>query len=110
MLKSCLVHFKYVNFQDISSEDYLGLGLRQGMLHLVWNLGWFSRTEMTIPKPIISDTRWHKVSLIRHGQTATIEVDGEVFGNQVSGSFSELNVLPTVFFGKNSEFQYQICV
>ena len=25
--------------QDLSSDDYLGVGIRKGMVHLVWNLG-----------------------------------------------------------------------
>ncbi len=34
----------------LTTDDYLGVGIRGGMLHLVWNLGWFSRTELTIPR------------------------------------------------------------
>ena len=42
--------------QDLSSDDYLGVGIRKGMVHLVWNLGKW-------PKHIVSLC----VLLIRNG-------------------------------------------
>lgn len=51
--------------QDLTSDDYLGVGLRSGMLHLVWDLGWFSRTEVTVPRAGIDDGLWHQVDVSR---------------------------------------------
>ena len=69
--------------QDLSQDDYLGLGLQKGMLHLVWDLGWFSRTEFTVPRPDLNDGRWHTVEVDRVRQSLELRVDGEVFGSQV---------------------------
>ena len=57
--------------QDLSSDDYLGVGIRKGMVHLVWNLGWFSRTELTIPSPTvkINDGDWHSIKIHRVRQS-----------------------------------------
>ena len=53
------------------------------MLHLVWDLGWFSRTEFTVPRPDLNDGRWHTVEVDRVRQSLELRVDGEVFGSQV---------------------------
>ena len=68
--------------QDLAQDDYLGLGLQKGMLHLVWDLGWFSRTEFTVPRPDLNDGRWHKIEVDRIRQSLELRVDGEVFGSQ----------------------------
>ena len=52
------------------------------MLHLVWDLGWFSRTEFTVPRPDLNDGRWHTVEVDRVRQSLELRVDGEVFGSQ----------------------------
>ena len=85
--------------RDLTSEDYLGIGLRSGMLHLVWNLGWFSRTELTVPKPRMDDGRWHEVKVDRFRQNLELRVDGEVFGSQVKGSYFELNTDHEILIG-----------
>lgn len=89
-------------FQDLTMDDYLGIGLRNGMLHLVWNLGWFSRTELSVPKPKLNDGAWHKIKLNRVRQSLELLIDGEVFGSQVSGSYFELNTSNKVFIGKHA--------
>ena len=86
-------------FKDLSQEDYLGIGLRAGMIHLAWNLGWKSRTELTLPRPRINDGAWHRLQVSRVRQTLELRVDGELFGSKVEGSYSELNVNATVLVG-----------
>ena len=83
----------------MASEDYFGVGLRKGMLHLVWNLGWLSRTELTVPRPLLSDGAWHKIRVDRSRQSTTLRIDGETFGSRVKGSYFQLNVDDDVFFG-----------
>ena len=92
--------FQY--FQDLASDDYLGLGLRKGMIHLVWNLGWFSRTELTIPSPTIkvNDGSWHSIKINRVRQSLDIEIDGEIYNSRVTGSYYELNTADSVLVGK----------
>ena len=68
--------------QDLAQDDYLGVGLQAGMLHLVWDLGWFSRTEFTVPRPDMNDGRWHALEVDRVRQSLELRVDGEVFGSQ----------------------------
>ena len=51
-------------------------------MHLVWDLGWFSRTEFTVPRPDLNDGRWHKIEVDRVRQSLELRVDGEVFGSQ----------------------------
>jgi len=69
------------------------------MLHVVWSLGWHSRTELTVPRPL-NDSRWHRVSISRARQAMDVEVDGERFGNPVEGSYFQLNAENHVYFGK----------
>ena len=94
-------------FQDLASDDYLGLGLRKGMIHLVWNLGWFSRTELTIPSPTIkvNDGSWHSIKINRVRQSLDIEIDGEIYNSRVTGSYYELNTADSVLVGKDWSFR-----
>ena len=82
----------------------MGLGLRKGMIHLVWNLGWFSRTELTIPSATIkvNDGAWHSIKINRVRQSLDIEIDGEIYNSRVTGSYYELNTADTVLVGKFS--------
>ena len=50
---------------DPTADDYLGLGVEDGLLKVVWNLGWFSRTELGIPDINMTDASWHRISLSR---------------------------------------------
>ena len=50
---------------DPAVGDYLGVGLEDGLVKVVWNLGWFSRTELLIPDKNVTDTSWHTISLSR---------------------------------------------
>ena len=50
---------------DSTLDDYLGLGLEDGLLKIVWNLGWFSRTELVIPDKNVNDTAWHSINISR---------------------------------------------
>ena len=78
-----MIRFKIIApRQDLAHDDYLGLGLQKGMLHLVWDLGWFSRSEFTVPRPDLNDGRWHKIEVDRVRQSLELRVDGEVFGSQ----------------------------
>jgi hypothetical protein len=74
---------------------------RNGMLHLVWSLGWHSRTELTVPR-LLNDSRWHTVALSRARQALDLVVDGERFGSAVAGGYFELNVENHVYFGNFS--------
>jgi hypothetical protein len=72
------------------------------MVHLVWNLGWFSRTELTIPSPTIkvNDGGWHSIKINRVRQSLDIEIDGEIYNSRVTGSYYELNTADSVLVGK----------
>ena len=108
MHKSFLTLWKIL--QDLSSDDYLGLGLRKGMIHLVWNLGWFSRTELTIPSPTIkvNDGAWHSIKINRVRQSLDIEIDGEIYNSRVTGSYYELNTADSVLVGKDFTKSFDI--
>ena len=58
---------------DPTADDYLGLGVEAGLLKVVWNLGWFSRTELVIPDTNLTDSSWHRVSLSRWVQSSTLQ-------------------------------------
>ena len=49
----------------MKSDDYLGIGLEDGLLKVVWNLGWFSRTELIIPDVNVTDNIWHQLTIKR---------------------------------------------
>ena len=50
---------------DPTVDDYLGVGLEDGLVKVVWNLGWFSRTELLIPDRNVTDTSWHSITISR---------------------------------------------
>ena len=50
---------------DSTVDDYLGVGLEAGLVKIVWNLGWFSRTELVIPDRNVTDTAWHNINISR---------------------------------------------
>ena len=74
------------------------------MVHLVWNLGWYSRTELTIPTPTvkINDGNWHMLKVGRVRQSLDVEIDGEVYNSRVTGSYYELNTANSVLLGKKN--------
>ncbi len=117
--------------EDLTSDDYLGIGLRKGkqshyvkklvklnrsglgMIHLVWNLGWYSRTEMTIPSPSvkINDGNWHSLKVHRVRQSVDVEIDGEVYNSRVTGSYYELNTANSILIGKSVASKWwSLCV
>ena len=81
------------------------------MVHLVWNLGWYSRTELTIPTPTvkINDGNWHMLKVDRVRQSLDVEIDGEVYNSRVTGSYYELNTANSVLLGKKKQKMY-LCV
>ena len=50
---------------------------------MVWNLGWFSRTELVVPGPNLTDEAWHRVKVSRLGQEMAVTIDQEVTHSQV---------------------------
>ena len=59
---------------DPTADDYLGLGVEDGLLKVVWNLGWFSRTELVIPDTNLTDSSWHRVSLSRWEKSLILRI------------------------------------
>ena len=59
---------------DPTADDYLGLGLEDGLVKVVWNLGWFSRTELVIPDLNVTDSSWHRISLSRYVSTEQMTI------------------------------------
>ena len=57
--------------------------MQAGLLKVVWNLGWFSRTELVVPGPNLTDEAWHRVKVSRLGQEMTVTIDQEVTHSQV---------------------------
>ena len=57
--------------------------MQAGLLKVVWNLGWFSRTELVVPSPNLTDEAWHRVKVSRLGQEMTVTIDQEVTHSQV---------------------------
>ena len=86
---------------DPTADDYLGLGVEDGFLKLVWNLGWFSRTELKIPEVTISDNRWHSITLNRLGQDLDIVLDNATYSSQVHGTYHYLDTKNIVMFGSS---------
>ncbi|CAL1276005.1 unnamed protein product [Larinioides sclopetarius] len=79
--------------------DYLGIGLSNNHLHIVWNLGWLSRSEIitAIIQPGINS--WHHVHIDRNNKLLNLYFDGQVYSGEVSGSFYELNTDGSYFLG-----------
>ena len=58
---------------DPTVDDYLGGGLEAGLVKIVWNLGWFSRTELVIPDRNVTDTAWHSINISRSVSLNSLE-------------------------------------
>ena len=76
---------------DLTSDDYLGIGLEDGLLKVVWNLGWFTRTELTVPDRNLTDGQWHSLSVKRVRQQMEVLLDELPYVSQVHGTYHELN-------------------
>ena len=88
------VQFPSYNFSsgiDLTSDDYLGVGLEDGLLKVVWNLGWFTRTELTVPDRNLTDGTWHSLSVKRVRQQMEVLLDELSYVSQVHGTYHELN-------------------
>lgn len=79
-------------------EDYFGLGLRDGRVQLVWNLGWYSRSEI-ITSNRYNDGQWHTILIERHGQTLTMTINGMEWDSKVPGDFFDLDTHGHYFIG-----------
>ena len=91
---SCFIPFPSYNFSlgiDLTSDDYLGVGLENGLLKVVWNLGWFTRTELTVPDRNLTDGTWHSLSVKRVRQQMEVLLDELSYVSQVHGTYHELN-------------------
>ncbi|GFY70270.1 protein eyes shut homolog [Trichonephila inaurata madagascariensis] len=79
--------------------DYLGVGLSNNHLHVVWNLGWLSRSEIItdVIQPGINS--WHHVHIDRSNKQLNLYLDGQEYSRKVSGSFYELNTDGSYFLG-----------
>jgi hypothetical protein len=96
---------------DLTSDDYLGLGLEAGLLKVVWNLGWFSRTELVVPDRNLTDGAWHSLRVKRARQQMDVMLDELSYVSQVQcsavhctmcqvhGTYHELNTENKVMIG-----------
>ena len=84
---------------DPTADDYLGLGLHDGMLKIVWNLGWFSRTELVVPEVNLTDSEWHHVRVERLGQSMEVTVDAVSYTSTVHGTYHQLDASNVVMIG-----------
>ncbi|KAG1658511.1 Sodium- and chloride-dependent GABA transporter 1 [Nymphon striatum] len=50
--------------QIYDGEDYLGVGLRDGHLHVTWNLGGLDRNDI-LTESIFNDELWHSLLILR---------------------------------------------
>ncbi|XP_023335490.1 protein eyes shut isoform X2 [Eurytemora carolleeae] len=90
--------------QEQGNQDYLGLGIEDGLLKVVWNLGWFSRSELLVPEFNISDGNWHHLHLIREEQSLKLMIEKEEeYESTVPGTYYQLNTGSSVLFGSSVE-------
>ena len=102
----CNIPFPSSNFSlgiDLTSDDYLGVGLEDGLLKVVWNLGWFTRTELTVPDRNLTDGTWHSLSVKRVRQQMEVLLDELSYVSQVHGTYHELNTENKVKWKYNIE-------
>ena len=84
---------------DPTADDYLGLGVEDGLVKLVWNLGWFSRTELIIPDLNLTDSSWHRVIIERLGQQLEVSVDEVRYSSTVHGTYHQLDTSNILMIG-----------
>ena len=100
---------------DLTSDDYLGIGLEDGLLKVVWNLGWFTRTELTVPDRNLTDGQWHSLSVKRVRQQMEVLLDELPYVSQVHGTYHELNtenkvhILLKFFSMESKKGDYWLC-
>ncbi|KAL4229011.1 hypothetical protein ACF0H5_012049 [Mactra antiquata] len=79
-------------------EDHLGIGLDDGRIKVVWNLGWYTRdTVKTSLK--YNDGVWHTLIIRRDGQILTLSIDRDIIESKVSGDFYHLDTSSLYHFG-----------
>ncbi|KAG8185621.1 hypothetical protein JTE90_026085 [Oedothorax gibbosus] len=79
--------------------DYLGVGLSNNHLHLVWNVGWLSRSEIITSAIQPGKDAWHHVQIERNNKLLNLYLDGQAYSSKVTGTFYELNTDGSYYFG-----------
>ncbi|KAG8222060.1 hypothetical protein J437_LFUL000504 [Ladona fulva] len=81
------------------SGDFLALGLRNGYLHLRFNLG-SGEVELEYNSTRVNDGLWHRVRATRNEQEGTIAVDsGQVVSKRAPGRLRQLNTNTGLYVG-----------
>ncbi|KAH9366948.1 hypothetical protein HPB48_002463 [Haemaphysalis longicornis] len=83
-----------------SSSDYLSLGLEKGLLTLRFNLG-SGEAQLSWNTTRVDDGRWHRASMSRSRQLATLALDGASPVAVTSpGRLRQLNVRSGLYVGE----------
>lgn len=80
------------------NDDYLGIGIENGHLKVVWNLGWLSHKKI-ISEDTFFDNKWHSVIINRLKQELILEIDDKQYKRKVIGNYYELNTNGHYYFG-----------
>ncbi|CAM1306300.1 Uncharacterised protein g4314 [Pycnogonum litorale] len=83
---------------ESGSEDYLGIGLVSGCIHVTWSLGHFVKNEI-ITDLRYDDGRRHSFMLLRTKQHVNVTVDDGKFDQDSSEPFIQLNTDGIVYIG-----------
>ncbi|XP_023230062.1 protein eyes shut-like [Centruroides sculpturatus] len=80
------------------NDDYIGIGLENGYIIVVWNLGWLSHKKITT-EDTYSDNKWHSIVIDRLKQELILKIDNKQYNSKVIGNYYELNTNGHYYFG-----------
>ncbi|XP_039277486.1 pikachurin-like [Nilaparvata lugens] len=81
------------------AADFLALGIRDGLLHLRFNLG-SGEAVVVCNSTRVSDGHWHRLKAVRNGQEGSLTVDnGKTFLNRSPGKLKQLNTNTGLYIG-----------
>nr|XP_024216037.1 pikachurin-like [Halyomorpha halys] len=88
-----------------ASSDYLALGVKDGYLHMRYNLG-SGETFIVFNDTKIDDGMWHRVKATRNEQEGSLTIDhGETVTSKSPGKLKQLNTNTGLYVGGIEEME-----
>ncbi|XP_073999435.1 EGF like, fibronectin type III and laminin G domains protein pikachurin isoform X2 [Rhodnius prolixus] len=87
------------NDVKLTSSDFLAVGLKDGYLHLRYNLG-SGESLIIFNETRVDDNNWHQIKATRNEQEGSITVDqGKTVSNRSPGKLKQLNTDTGLYIG-----------
>ncbi|XP_075217484.1 pikachurin-like [Lycorma delicatula] len=84
---------------NLPTSDFLAIGIKDGFLHLRFNLG-SGEAYIISNSSRINDGHWHRMKAVRSGQEGWLTVDnGQTVSNRSPGKLKQLNTNTGLYIG-----------